>query len=373
MLVVTTYVDGAYWRSALEVLVSPLDCTFYRSFSYRTELIGSLEKERQYDSGFIGVRFRGERNEDESDNSIFIPLRRIDQISFDDDGEVHIGFRLGQYVVHPEPDRLVAIDLSEFLSEKEWKGKLLLHPPAGLAERLNDLECSDQVPADLWKKLLDDPHMRVLAAGKMERTSLLRVVKMVDRETNKRVEPTLLERKGNTDHFGYRLVVNQLYDLDLEQRTLVDESPTTELQGVPFEAVADPANLQLSKESLPRTGHYRQERIWLKPAVENPAPVVLEWQAEPVEGGVASKLPYMASPPALLKFRPGTLWLGALSLLAAVFFFYLAVAEPPPTTGATGTTHRSLAGIWTALGALLFPVGVNALSRWWDAWERIKK
>ena len=136
-----TYVDGPYAKSALELVLYPTGCSFYRPFSYRRDYAGSSISATPSDakilpSGFIGARFLDQQAK--GTRGFFVPLRRIHAIQIRESDGFHVQFRLGEFIQHAERGRFLTFDLSQKLRDEFAANNdiLLTTLPAQFADEL---------------------------------------------------------------------------------------------------------------------------------------------------------------------------------------------------------------------------------------------
>lgn len=377
-----TYVDGAYWRSALEILLYPTGCSFYRPFSYRKAWAGrevvATPVQGPLAQGVIGLRFRDREGQDT--RKLFIPLRRIEAICIRGQDEFHVNFRLGEYIHHTEKVQFTAFDLSSELADEFRRNEdiLLTTLPGQFASDLTKLPTKRELPPDTWDRFIDDPNLAKKASGQLGNVVLLQLVRVRQRSTGMEIAPTELETlpAGSHTRSGYKLFVGQVYDLELIHKTLTAPGASRALQSIAYECTAPAERVRISRTTIPQTGNYREEQVWVQSRRVEPAPTLLDWEprdeTQPVaagqrpEGAVSLRIPFLATALPWYKFRTGRLWTGLAFTLLAALFFGLAVISAK----ASGTEWPA---VWVSLGAVCAPIGANALSRWWDEWQALEE
>jgi len=371
-----TYIDGPYWRSALEIMVYPVGCSFYRPFSYRkgwsgTDIVAT-PREGPLGKGVIGLRFRDD--DGNGTGNIFIPLRLIDAIHIREQDEFHVNFRLGNYIHHTEDRQFKSFDLSAKLPDQfDRNQKLLFARIAGqFATELSSLPTTTEPPPDIWDRFIDDPNLAKKASNQIGNAVVLQLVRVRQRATGAELGAAQLETlsPGGHPRSGYRLAVGRVYDLELIHRTLTAPGGTRTLQRIAYEFISPENRIRVSRSTIPQTGNYREEQIWLQPKTVEPAPTLLDWeprdenQAEnarqPPDGAVPLRIPFLAAALPWYRFKPGRLWTGIAFMLLAAVFFALAVRS----------AHKpDWPVVWIALGGICAPIGANAIGHWWDERE----
>lgn len=374
-ILLATYIDGIYWRSALEVMLYPTGCSFYRHFAYRRQYAGcnvtqTPEEVSTLPSGYVGMRFLDQQGM--GTRPLYIPLRRIDKIVIRAGDEFYVSFRLGPYVQHEKRGQFLSFDLSEKLGNQYQADRdtLLARLPAEFAEELDKLPHTGSSSPDIWSRFLDDPNLAHAARDRLVNTCILQLVKVSARGSADTLAPSRLEKlgPGRRERWGYKLVAGRVYDFDLVHRTLSKPGVISEIGRIAYECTESPDRVRLSRSRIPQTGNYREEQVWIQPWVPEPAPTFLEW--EPVlEGAEARRasergsalslrVPFLVAPIPWYKFIE-LLVIGVLFLLAGGYFFRSALI-------CARATSTGLASVYTALGALSFPVGVNLVTKWFD-------
>jgi hypothetical protein len=377
-----TYVDGPYGASALELLLYPVGCSFYRPFSYRREYAGSSVSETPPDSttlpwGFIGARFKDEQGK--GTRGLFIPLRRIDEIHIRDSDGFHVQFRLGEFIQHTDPHGFLTFDLNAKLGDEFAKKNDLLITTlsAQFGAELVRLPTLKNPPTDMWNRFIDDPNLRHEARSRLLNASLLQLTKIRERSSGSELEPAKLETLGPGFHerHGYHFRAGQVYDLELVHRTLIDKGGTSKLRSISYEFSGPLDRFRISRPRIPQTGNYREERLWIVPTTTEPAPVLLEWEPvdenpevparKPAERAVSLRIPISVSLQPWYRFRTARLVVGLV-------FAVLSAAAIGEAVLTAGSANPNWSVVWIGLGAALAPIGISALTAWWDARERLE-
>ncbi len=377
-----TYVDGPYATSAVEVVLYPTGCSFYRPFSYRRQYAGNSisatpSNAKTLPSGFIGVRFRDKQAK--GTRGLFVPLRRIHEIQIRDLDSFHVHFQLGEFIQHAEPRRFLTFDLAQKLRDEFAANNdiMLAALPAQFADELGRLPVLDTPPGDLWDRFVDDPEFAHEARARLLNTTLLQLLRVRQRGSPRSLRPTKLEVLGSGVHerYGFQLHAGEVYNLDFVHRTLVAPGSTPKLRSITFKCLGPPDRFRLSRPRIPQTGNYREELVWVSPLATEPAPVTLEW--EPVDdspGAPKPKQVEMAIPLRVLVAVSGLPWyrFRRAQLTVAVFFTLSAAAALAAALKTAGGASQNWPVVFIGIAAAFAPIGVTALMTWWDAWERLK-
>jgi hypothetical protein len=224
MFILCTYADAMRWKSAIEPLLYPAGCSFYRTFSYRHEYIGeSLLNTFRGDStilrefiqngnrnkGIFGMRFKTEASHGQ-----FVPLRYVSLTEPPKVSDtVDLRFRLGDYIELAPGPALNVIPLNEIIDyTKQGETTLMTEIPPAKEELFTRLTGRRDIPPGLWERLVDDASLPEEARLNFSGTTILRLVKVLDSSSAPELQPQALQIEGvYQTKFGYRLKKNQSY------------------------------------------------------------------------------------------------------------------------------------------------------------------
>jgi len=377
-----TYIDGPYFKSALEILLYPSGCSFYRPYSYRKDYVSSniLEQNKSQESsrvGIVGIRFKDSKRI--GTRSVFIPLRKLDNISYRVSDGFQVRFRLGDYILHNKSGEFISFDLANELSSEYANNTDLLFSdmPIEFSEKISKLPTINRLPSDIWDRLLKDPNLLHEAKEFINGVSVLQLVSITHRSKQKEIEPSLIEKADSilNSMWGYELEVEKVYDIDLIQRTIISRGSAIEFNKISYRSTASFNRIHLSREIIPQTGNYREEKLWIRPLKKEPAPVFLEWEPQfekdnddsmpYIKNALPLRIPFVTKSIPFFCFRPVLFWFGVIFWLATLAFFIFAIVAHNCPNWLDST-------FWIALGGICAPLGAGTLVKWFEDWSRHK-
>ena len=171
-LALATNADGPYWFSALEVLLYPVGCSFYRCFSYRrqwvspsvaNELGNAPDNILRWPEAIVGMRFS--KQPPAGSRTRFIPLRQIRDVHVALGNEAQIDFVFGPFVSLSNNEQLVQWQVAAehaFCNEAPYRGwnRLLLRVDEAIVgglDCLTALQYQNEPPNSLWDRLTEAP------------------------------------------------------------------------------------------------------------------------------------------------------------------------------------------------------------------------
>jgi hypothetical protein len=189
-LVLGANADGPYWRSALEILLYPKGCSFYRPFSHRPDWVTpGLQQELQAGGpvhralGFVGLRFT--TDEPPGIRDTFVPLRGVYAASVVQQGEVHTRFTFDGYVPL-EDDHLAAWPTGPNSSNAQGRNLLLGRAADMLRLPIATPALSDLPPSGLWEHLITDERLSAKARELFTGSTMLRCVAVFEHGNERR-------------------------------------------------------------------------------------------------------------------------------------------------------------------------------------------
>lgn len=383
-LLLGTNGDAGYWRSALEVLLYPANCSFYRPFSYRPSWITPqllAEFDRADDHlltlglGYVGIRFS--EDEPAGVRRHFLPLREIHGVVARLAGECQILFTLGNYVDLDDQGGLRAWELAPEAVDANDKNRLFGRARDLLMAPLpEEPPLSHGPPGGLWGRLIDDPNVSTKTKRHFTGSTLLRLDNVRPAGTSTSLPTVELQtlKPSGFRQLGYRLEVGDVYEMDYEYRTLVPPGRNSFPYAFDFENVNAHDRLRLSLNRLVFNGNYRRNTLWVQPQQSEPRPLFVDWEPRapnlPVPEHDEDRRIPLRIPTAIAGqgwFRHG-LWqfLLGLVLILSAFGAYL-WANNALTNG-----HADAAGLRITFGGLMAPAGFAVLGFWYLDRRRLR-
>ncbi|HKO60735.1 MAG TPA: hypothetical protein VJV03_06205 [Pyrinomonadaceae bacterium] len=301
-----TYANGPYWRSAIEPLLYPSGCSFYRPFSYRREYLSDSlsaafatanERKRFLSDedrcqGIFGLSFNS--TEGKAFYESFIPLRIVTLTDIQGTDEYHLFFRLGPYVKLEETKKLRRLSLSGLVDFDKPTTRLMIDISATgplfkeATTLLKGNAPHSELPTGFWDSLIKDESVSTKAKQNFDGATILRLLEVRERGESRQLEPTLLKRKLDLREirenrtstrlvYGFDLQAETVYDIQLAYSRLLPRGKESEHQVGAYKFASPAEHYEVSKLQIPITGNYRYEGIWIRPKKGQPAPTTLDW------------------------------------------------------------------------------------------------
>lgn len=286
-LVVSTFADGIYFPSALEILTPPVGCSFYRTFDHRKEWVDD-ELHHGVEPGtvrpfqaIVGIRFRRQdAATTRPEHTRFVPLRFAEVQVHHDDAYVHFALRMGEYVPRSkgtadfeywevEPQQQFNDDGGPFLA---W---VATAQDRSKIERLGKRKSPD---GKLWALFATSD--RLSAEARMNfRGAVVPVAKSLFRQADgEHIESTEVEKSPRGSIvYGYNLRVDQRVGVELETRRIIEPNAADAPEAPDFDFVTSPELVRPTAASVPFTGNYRQTSIYVQPRVIVGGRTDLQW------------------------------------------------------------------------------------------------
>ncbi len=287
LLVVSTFADGPYFPSALEILTPPVGCSFYRTFDYRKEWVDdelhhgvAPETVRAFEA-IVGMRFqRPDPAVTRPEHTRFVPLRFANVQVYHDDAYVHFALRMDEYV----PLSKGTADLEHW--EVEPRQQFNDHGGAFLAwlataqdrSSIDRLGRQNSPDGKLWAVLAKSDRLSAEARANF-RGAVVPVAKSLFRQADGvPIEPTEVEQspRGSVV-YGYDLRVDQRVGVELETRRIIEVNAPDAPEAPDFEFMTSPELVRPTAASVPFTGNYRQTAIYIQPRVIVDGRTDLHW------------------------------------------------------------------------------------------------
>ncbi len=379
----STIADGPYWPSALEPLVYPIGCSFYRPFSYQKEyvdpvLLDVLKDPNQLSTflsdehrnrGVFGVRLRGKTTEgaEDSENTdkylkTFIPLRWVKLTNVYIMDSVQLSLTLGEYI--GLKDRKFQPIALEGIIDFTKPETMLMVEISG--ETMKSFVSLAEPPDGLWKRLADDESLSPKARENFRGSTLLRLGKVTERGSTTPLTPTSLEPGRKDQIYGFTLRTEKVYDFELDYNRIFGPGEAQDPFLYDYKFGGPTEHFAVSRETLRITGNYRTELVWVQPKVAQPASVLLEWDGvkRTDKGPIADPRTDKIMPLRVPVISVAHFWsrdrivdgiVTLMSFIAMAFCFYLAyqiatAATVPPHPGGQPISP-SVTPVLLALGA----------------------
>lgn len=295
MFLLCTYGDSGRWKSSIEPLLYPVNCSFYRSFSYKHEYVDAAMGDLIRDSskfeeflaspesnlGLFGMRFL-----DPKFHEFFIPLRFVSLTDCSLSGEAtEIYFKLGTYVEIPATG-LSTISLEGIVDHKVVdETTLFLQVPEDAKDRFARLAEQNVFPSALTRELLssnaippashlffkDTTFIRLVSATKTQSDNsfTIRLRKWAAKaNSNSPLSPKSLRDPSATPVWGYRLNEGDSYSLQFSYTRLVIRAEANKpfLNDYEFSGNDE---IKVSQKRLMISGNYREELVNVQPKNSN--------------------------------------------------------------------------------------------------------
>lgn len=300
MFLLCTYLDGPYWRSGIEPLLYPTECSFYRPLSYRKDyisesLLNTLSDDHKMNSfldsenenfGIFGVCFSKKDSPDFYKK--FVPLRFVSITQIERGDNFHINFRLKDYI-NPLPNKeMISFSLEE-IPELDKQLKLMIAPPlkSNLYQKINNLVNDEnlhnkELPERLWRNLLNGKSISPKAKENIKGTTVLWLRGISERGNNDKltVSPASslsIFGEQKKDSYVYKMQSGKIYDLDLAYESIgIDPEPES-FADAEFVASSPADYFETSLTKFSINGNYRYFKVWVLPKVGRPAPHTIDW------------------------------------------------------------------------------------------------
>lgn len=301
MFILCTYGDAVRWRSAIEPLLYPTGCSFYRTFSYKAAYIGEsllnafrgdqgrlreLISDHNWNRGIFGMRFRTPAH-----HGRFIPLRYVFLTSPPKITDtIDLRFRLGDYFELPPRPALNAAPLDGIIDyDRVGETILMTEVPIEREEPFTTLRGRNDYPPGLLERYVDDASLPDEARNSFNGTTVLRLERVVDNIGNSELLPERLqaEKSYQTDfglhhvryatEYGYKLKKGKSYSFFFECNRIVTRETAQQQMIHDFESVGKGEDFDVSPIKIAVTGNYREERVLVEPRRERQFPIELQW------------------------------------------------------------------------------------------------
>jgi hypothetical protein len=266
--------------------------TFYRPFSYRrgyfhpqtiAEQLSDETKRKElltgtrWNEGLFGIRFLTE----DAYSKQFIALRKVTLTEVRSGDALNLRFRLGPYIeprVALGKKVLPYLDLSAVLPDTK-QTKLFIELPGEIAKTARDWHSSDLLPSEFWQCL--EGELSATAWGRVRNAVLLRASGIRNRGKATLMVPEEIDRASHI--WGYTLQAGKAYDLTLSHYRLIEkgiERPTIEHQ---FQLNNPADEMTASKRSIQPLGNYRDDDLWISPAVPKEGPIEVAFEPSRID------------------------------------------------------------------------------------------
>lgn len=300
MFLLCTNLDGPYWRSGIEPLLYPTECSFYRPLSYRKSyisdsLLNTLTDENKINSlldsenenfGIFGVCFS--KKDSPEFYKKFVPLRFASITQIEGGDNFHINFRLKDYI-NPLPNKeMISLSLDE-ITELDNQLKLMIAPPlkSSLYQEINKIVNdeslhSKELPERLWRSLLNDKSISPKAKENLKGTTVLWLRGISERGN---IEKLAVSPASSISVFGeqkkdtyvYKMRSGKIYDLDLAYESIGIEPEPESFAAAEFVSSSPTDYFETSLTKFSINGNYRYFKVWVLPKVGRPAPHTIDW------------------------------------------------------------------------------------------------
>lgn len=300
MFLLCTYLDGPYWRSGIEPLLYPTECSFYRPLSYRKDYISDsllnilsddykmnsfLDSEKD-NFGIFGVCFS--KKDSSSFYKKFVPLRFVSITHIERGDNFHINFRLKDYINPLSNKDLISFSLDE-ITELDNQLKLMIAPPtkSNLYQDINNLLNNEnlhskELPERLWRSLLEDKSISPKAKENLKGTTVMWLRGISERGNVEKlpVSPASsisIFGEQKKDFYVYKMRSGKIYDLDLAYESIGSEPEPENFADAEFVSSSPTEFFETSLTKFSINGNYRYFKVWVLPKVGRPAPHTLDW------------------------------------------------------------------------------------------------
>jgi len=289
VFILTTYADQQRWVSAFEPLLYPTGFSFYRPFSYvphyivPSQLAGqladtsqseSLLSQSKWNDGYFGLRFKEAAASDFL--SKFVPLRRVSLTAVEAGESISLYFRLGNFVVPELRDgkkHLPTLDVSRVVGDVAAT-KLFIDLDQAERDIAMKWQTSETFPDGLWDSI--EGALSPPAIEKAKGTVLLRLTRVSNRGAD-----TLraIEEIDKLRHmWGCRLRVGEVYDLHFNYYRIGRSGKDVSFGSQRFCITNARDEVQASRRTIPITGNYRAEDVWVSPLEPTQGPVQISFE-----------------------------------------------------------------------------------------------
>ncbi|MES1240670.1 MAG: hypothetical protein ABUT39_03530 [Acidobacteriota bacterium] len=185
---------------------------------------------------------------------------------------VQVHFKLLEFVNLTPEGKFSLINLDGVVKYDGGEQILMFDLPD---DRVDSLTWAATPPALLWDRLADDSALAVKARENFVGSAVLRLERITERGQSQPLEPMSFKNESTVN--GFALQAKKTYDLNLAYNiittpgTHANHSPCSYLFSNPAE------HFEVARTTLPVTGNYRIETLWVQPKVGLPASVNLEW------------------------------------------------------------------------------------------------
>lgn len=346
-LIVSTFADGPYWPSVLEILGTPVGCSFYRPYNYRREWVNRdvdealANGERQDVTAVVGMRFRrptgpgGNLMQLAPEHYRFVPLRVADAQLKRDEATVDVHLRLKEYIpLNPGTKDFWEMQIEEANRFGAGGGPMLVwYATPGEATLVTQWRerLQSQPPGLMWEKLLESPLLSDEARHNFKDRTVAYAGEVRSQRSGEVIAPTEIQGgRRQIRMYGYSLSVDHRIEVDVNTRRIVERNRTDLPVGPDFEFITNPDLVQAAVPVVPFTGNYRQTPVSLYPKAVVGGRADLQWaprfpgdEQRDTRGDTSLRIPFRTK----RSWPWGLITLATLFMLAGVAMITLAVNQ----------------------------------------------